>query len=149
MVPPLAEAESEAADVSNGGTIKMLRVKQRQPQTRSARPNPVLVGLLLVLAFLGHDVVMAAPASGAGPNELVRSSVPETIAPSAVAAHPHGCGVGQTMAPRTPDHQPGHSAITIIAGRLSLAALAFVPSRGVLRMQSHAPPRAVLQVFRI
>jgi hypothetical protein len=109
----------------------------------------VLVGLLLVLAFLGHDVLMAAPDASAGLNEEVRSLSPETIASSAVAAHPHGCGIGQTMAPRTPDYQPAHSAITIIVGSPTLAVLAFVPSRGVIRTQSHAPPRAVLQIFRI
>jgi hypothetical protein len=147
-VPALDEAEFEAMDVSKGGTIKVMRVMQ-QPQTRRAPPNPALVGLLLVLAFLGHDVLMAAPASGAGPSGAVRSGLPETNAPTAVAAHPHDCGVGQTMAPRAPDYQPGHSLITIIVGRPALAALAFVPIRGVTRTQSHAPPHAVLQVFRI
>jgi hypothetical protein len=71
MVPALDEAEFEAADVSNGGTIKVMRVMQRQLRTRRAPPNPVLVGLLLVLAFLGNDVLMAALASGAGLNESV------------------------------------------------------------------------------
>jgi hypothetical protein len=48
-----------------------MRVMQRQLQTRRAPPNPVLIGLLLVLAFLGNDVLMAALASGAGLNESV------------------------------------------------------------------------------
>jgi hypothetical protein len=109
-----------------------------------------LLGLLVLLAFLGHDVIMAAPAPALAAERASAAVTLDGVAPQASSPHPHGCTIGQPaalgiqivpLAQSTPAGVIDHSAFTRLTGPPSYAA--------TTQARSPTAQRAVLQVFRI
>lgn len=107
-----------------------------------------LLGLLLVLAFLSHDVIMAAPA----PALAVEHPSP-ALSQEVHALHtssPHGCAIVRPAALETQSVPLGHSALDgvfwpqILTRPAGLSLRADMPP-----VRSPTASRALLQVFRI
>ena len=128
---------------------------------RLARRGWPLVGLLLTLTLLGHDLLMAADTHAAAPadrpplDHLGTGSSTEAESESALPhspaepTHATGCEVARPAAPPTDDDGipagPGAAS-----GPTTLPALPLAPSGGSGRGKSTWPPsthRALLQVF--
>ena len=121
------------------------------PRTRPMmRGSWRFLALLMVLAFLGHDVLMAAqrPALAAE-----RPSLALTLSPleaSVVAPHPHGCAIGQTMVLKAADAPLRQSTSCVFVGHPLLTQLAGLPSHAAIaQARSPTAQRVVLQVFRL
>jgi hypothetical protein len=109
-----------------------------------------LLGVLVVLAFLGHDVIMAAPAPALAAGRASPAVTLDGVAPQASSPHPHGCTIGQPaalgirtapLAESTSSGVIDHSAFTRFTGLPSYAA--------TTQARSPTAQRAILQVFRI
>jgi len=73
-----------------------------EPRTRLTRwGSPHLLGLLVVLAFLGHDVTMAAPRQALATIRPALTPGLDSVEASAAAPHLHGCRVHQTVLLKT------------------------------------------------
>jgi hypothetical protein len=122
-----------------------------EPRMRSLRRvfRPLL-GLLVVLAFLGHDVMMATqrPTLAADrPSLALRLDAPEA---HAATPHPNGCDIGQKMALKAADGPMPPSTTYVIVGHPVLTRPAGLPSHvAVTQARSPTAQRAVLQIFRI
>jgi hypothetical protein len=108
------------------------------------------LGLLVVLAFLGHDVIMAAPSPALAAERPSLALTLTTLETQASTPHAHGCDIGRPAVFRTPEVLPRQSTTCVIirhpvllrpAGLLSYAA--------GTQARSPTAQRAVLQVFRI
>lgn len=111
-----------------------------------------LLGLLVVLAFFSHDVMMAGPIAG------VPASLPppphaltsDTVAHHAAAPHPQGCQIGQAMVLKPSARELPCLGPAAFVGHPTLTLPAVLPSRSVVtRTRSPTAQRAVLQVFRL
>jgi hypothetical protein len=110
----------------------------------------MLIGLLLAIAFLGHDVLMIAP----NPASAAENSPPTLTVGSfnlnVSHPHPHGCGIGQAAALKTPDAPLRQSITSLIIVHSVLPRPAGLPSfAAATQARSPTTQRAVLQVFRI
>jgi hypothetical protein len=112
-------------------------------------PWPFL-GLLMVLAFLGHDVIMAAPAPALAAGRASSAVTLDSAASQASSPHPHGCTIGQPaalgiqtapLAQSTSSGVIDHPALTRLTGLPTYAA--------TTQARSPTAQRAILQVFRI
>ena len=126
----------------------MSNLKPRmRPIRRVCRP---LLGLLVVLTFLGHDVMMAAPRPALDadrPSLALRFDPLEVLA---AEPHPHGCDIGQTMVLKASDRPLPHSTTDVIVGHPILFRLTGLPwNVAVTQARSPTAQRAVLQIFRI
>jgi hypothetical protein len=121
--------------------------RRTQLLTRGSWP---FLGLLVVLAFLGHDALMAAPspALAAERPSLARTlEAPETHAWNPLA---HGCEIGRAAALKTQDVTLRQSTTTVVIGHPVLLRPAGLPSYAApTQARSPTAQRAVLQVFRI
>lgn len=114
---------------------------------RVSRP---LLGLLVVLAFLGHDVMMAAPPPALAASGPARALEPDTFEAHAAAPHPDSCQIGQTMVLKPSDPPLRQSATDAIVGHPILIRLTGLPWHvAVAQARSPTAQRAVLQIFRI
>jgi hypothetical protein len=128
----------------------MIRVMSGQRAPRSAPPNPVLIGLVLVIAFVGHAVLMDAlsPAQAA-------VSAPLTLSTEADEAHvshrhQHGCEISLPAVLKDSDAPLRQSTTPVIPGHPVLVRLAgLLPTTATTQARSPAAQRALLQVFRI
>lgn len=135
----------------------------RTKQTVGRAPS-LFLSLLLVVLFLGHDVLMAAEAVAA-PSE-VASAVPHGSAAHAAAGdspathsqhpeseHPTDCGVGQSALPRSVnDLDQRVLDEAVVAFLLSPHASAAERAHCAAWEEPHWPPgtlRAFFQVYRI
>jgi hypothetical protein len=104
----------------------------------------------VVLAFLVHDALMAAPASVVAAGQPAIEHPVDSSEPHVSAPHPHGCQIGQTMVAKAPDSPLRHPIATAFVGYPAMT-----PPPGlrwhstVARMRSPTAQRAELQVFRI
>jgi hypothetical protein len=121
--------------------------RRTRPMMRGSWP---FLGLLVVLAFLGHDALMAAPSPALAAE---RPSLARTLeAPEAHAWNPlsHGCDIGQAAALKTPDVPLRQSTTAVVIGHPVLIQPAGLPSYAApTQARSPTAQRAVLQVFRI
>ena len=134
------------------------------PNARSPRQRCwPLLGLLLALAFLGHDLLMAADAKAEGSAEH-SSAAPHRAAthPEAGAAHPllietwetnhpAGCEVGRPAAPTT-GGDPDPAGLAAIDGPISATVSPLAPRLGEGWAEPTWPSgtrRALVQVYRI
>ena len=108
------------------------------------------VGLLVVLACLGHDVIMAVPSPALAAESASLALALTTLETHASTPHAHGCDIGRPAVFRAPEVLPRQSTTCVIirhpvllrpAGLLSYAA--------GTQARSPTAQRAVLQVFRI
>jgi hypothetical protein len=108
-----------------------------------------LLGLLVVLAFLGHDVIMIAPVSAVDAGELATAPIADPSVPHALASHPDSCQIGQTMVLQAPAPRLPHPMIAFVAQlrmtRLGSSLATFADTQ----VRSPTAQRAVLQIFRI
>ena len=120
------------------------------PRTRSMmRGSWRFLALLMVLAFLGHDVLMTVPppALADKPSLALRLDPVET---HAEVPHPHSCDIGQQMVLKVPDSPLRQSTTCIIVGQPILTRPAGLPSHvSVTQARSPTAQRAVLQIYRI
>ena len=118
-----------------------------RPIRRVCRP---LLGLLVVLTFLGHDVIMAVPHPALAadrPSLALRLDPLEVLA---AESHPHSCDIGQTMVLKASDAPLPHSTTDVIVGHPILTRLTGLPWHVALtQARSPTAQRAVLQIFRI
>lgn len=118
-----------------------------RPIRRVCRP---LLGLLVVLAFLGHDLIMAVPHPALAAGRPPLALEPDTLAAHAAAPHPDSCQIGQTMVLNTSDAPLRQSTTDVIVGHLVLTWSAGLPWHvAVTQARSPTAQRAVLQIFRI
>lgn len=136
-------------------------------QHRNKEGNPserwLQLGLLLVMLFVGHDVLMTreSMASPRVATEAVRLAVPSHATRDAHASsddaapeheHPEQCGVGTTALPPGLATFP-HVAQELPAGWCLDGAATPMPQRAALVWEEpHWPPdtlRALRQVYRI
>lgn len=128
------------------------------------RTPSLLLSLLLVVLFLGHDVFMAteavatpsAIASAVPHGSAVHAAAGDSLAPHSQhpeSEHPTDCGVGQTALPRS-----AHDLEQRVLGQAvvdlppSSHAPAAVRTHGAVWQEPHWPPgtrRALFQVYRI
>jgi hypothetical protein len=121
------------------------------PRTRlKMRDSWPFLGLLVVLAFLGHDVIMAAPAPALAAGRASPAVTLDGVAPQASSPHPHGCTIGQPaalgiqtapLAPSTSSGVIDHPTLTRLTGLPTYAA--------ATQARSPTAQRAILQIFRI
>jgi hypothetical protein len=121
--------------------------RRTRPMMRGSWP---FLGLLVVLAFLGHDALMATPSPALAAE---RSSLARTLeAPEARAWNPlsHGCEIGRAAALKTQDVPLRQSTTAVVIGHPVLLRPAG-PLSYAAPTQARSPTaqRAVLQVFRI
>lgn len=127
-----------------------MRGPARQRPVRSLAPTPALIGLLLVLAFLGHDVVMAAPSAALAAERPPLTLALETLEAHASNPHPDGCDIGQTAAFNAPEAPVGQPLAATMAAHPAPSRPAVLPSyTAATRARSPSEQRAVLQVFRM
>ena len=119
----------------------------RRTQRHSWGSWPCL-GLLLVLAFLSHDLIMALPVPALAverPSLVLTQDVPAIHASS-----PHGCTIVRPAALETQSVPLGHPALSGVIGQVIASHPAEMPSyAGMTQARSPTAPRALLQVFRI
>lgn len=126
-----------------------MRATSRQGPVRSPAPSPALIGLLLALAFLGHDVVMAAPSPALAAERPSPTLTPGLPEPHARSPHPHGCDIGQTASLNAPEAPVGQPLAAAMAAHPVPSRPAALPSStGATQARSPSAQRAVLQVFR-
>jgi hypothetical protein len=122
-----------------------------------------LLGFLLVLSFLGHDLLMAAetaavplPETGTAhhsSNRHAPSGEPPTLQTDGpVSEHPENCRIGQSAVPRSGDPferaDRDFIAPDCVVGTIATSAQA----GAFLWQEPHWPPgtlRALFQVYRI
>jgi hypothetical protein len=120
-----------------------------RPMKRGSR---ALLGLLMVLAFLGHDVIMAVqhPALAVDRPSLALGLEPDTFEAHATAPYPDSCQIGQVMVLKAPDAALWHSTAGVIVGHPILTRLTGLPwNVAVTHARSPTAQRAVLQIFRL
>lgn len=114
------------------------------------RGSGLVLGLLVVLAFLGHDVIMATPHPALAAENPTLALTVNALQPHASTPVSHGCDIGRPAVLKAPDALPRQSTTAVIvvhpivvrpAGRPSYAA--------ATQARSPTAQRAVLQVFRI
>ena len=108
-----------------------------------------LLGLLVVLAFLGHDVIMVAPVSAVDAGELATAPIADPSVPHALASHPDSCQIGQTMVLQAPAPRLPHPMIAFVAQRRITRSGPVLPTSAVTEARSPTAQRAVLQIFRL
>ena len=123
-----------------------------------------LVGLLLALAFLGHDLLMAADAKAEGsadhsPAVHHRTAIhPETDAADPLRIeswetnHPAGCEVGMLAAPPTGGDPDLLAGLAAIDGPITATVAPLAHCPGAAWGEPTWPPgtrRALVQVYRI
>jgi hypothetical protein len=104
--------------------------------------------LLLVLAFLSHDLIMATPAPAVAaqrPSLALTQDAPAIHAPS-----PHGCMIVRPAALETQKAPLGHPTLSGVMEHGIASHPYGLPScAGVTQARSPTAPRALWQVFRI
>ena len=114
------------------------------------RVSRALLGLLVVLAFLGHDVMMAVPRPALAADKPSLALRLDTLEASAAAPHPHGCDIGQTMVLKATDAPLPPSTTDVIVGHPILIRLTGLPWHvAITQARSPTAQRAVLQIFRL
>jgi hypothetical protein len=107
------------------------------------------LALLMVLAFLGHDVMMVAPVSAVDPGESASALIADPPAPHVVASHPDNCQIGQMMVLEAPPPRLPHPIIAfVVQPRPTRPGLSLATSAAT-QARSPTAQRAVLQIFRI
>jgi len=130
---------------------------------RIAQPPVWLAGLLIVVALLGHDLLMAAPVAhaveAAAETDHRQHSAAQALG-DVTGADPHGhhesphptsCGIGG-MARLQPVDQLGVPELSTVASIATCQPPASAPTRAFLWEEPRWPPgtrRALLQVYRI
>ena len=129
---------------------------------RIVQPSLWLQGLLIVLALLGHDLLMAshAPVAAMAPTSVIHQHSPADAMVDMTAAlqhgqrespHPSVCGIGGTALFPSVD-QLGVPDLTAAAAIAASHFPASAHSRTLLWEEPRWPPgthRALLQVYRI
>jgi hypothetical protein len=118
-----------------------------RPMQRVSRP---LLGLLVVLTFLGHDVMMTVPHPALAADGPSLALEPDTFEAHAAAPHPESCQIGQTMVLKASDPPLRQSTTDAIVGHPILIRPTGLPWHvAVAQARSPTAQRAVLQIFRI
>jgi hypothetical protein len=125
------------------------------------RPWPLL-GLLLVVAFLGHDVLMAAEATAERPHAVAHYDHGAPAHTGATAAlpfhgpppeHPTNCRVGQSAVARSGDALRTANLDTVpVPGTVAIIATLAAHGGASVWQEPRWPPgtlRALFQVYRI
>jgi hypothetical protein len=108
------------------------------------------LGLLVVLAFLGHDFSMAAQSQARAAERPSLAFALTTLETHASAPHAHGCDIGRPAAFKAPEVLPLQSTTCVIIRHPVLLRPAGLPSYAAgTQARSPTAQRAVLQVFRI
>jgi hypothetical protein len=107
------------------------------------------VALLLVLAFVGHDVAMALPTPSVVAVELPVAGSPEISELHAATPHPHGCQVVQEMVLKADGPELPRPLAIAFGGYPVLPRLRGPLLRDAREARPPTAERSVLQVFRI
>jgi hypothetical protein len=143
------------SEVTVGAT--MGRTPRQSVMSNAGRRTQLLMrgswpflGLLVVLAFLGHDALMAAPSpalAAESPSLAHTLEAPETHVWNPLS---HGCDIGQAAALKTQDVPLRQSTTVVVIGHPVLIQPAGLPPYAApTQARSPTAQRAVLQVFRI
>jgi hypothetical protein len=123
-----------------------------------------LLGLLFVVAFVGHDLLMAGEVAAAPPNEVgsahhrsgAHASRSDTHAPQThepTPEHPDTCLIGQSAVARSPDSfECGDQDLVISEGIVAGFVSPYGDDGAFLWEEPHWPPgtlRALFQVYRM
>jgi hypothetical protein len=133
----------------NGRTREAMAATGRQSRLRMGWSLRPWLGLIVVFAFLGHDVVMTTPITAMTAQGPALAETGDPPVSHAVAAHPDNCQIGQTMvlqaaAPRLP-----HPMIMFVAQLWITPPGPSLATSAVTQVRSPTAQRAVLQIFRI
>ena len=107
------------------------------------------LGLIVVFAFLGHDVVMTTPVSAMTAPELAHAETGDRPVSHVVAPHSEGCQIGQVMVLEAPPHRLPQLATAFVAQLRMTRSDPVLPTSAVPGARSPTAQRAVLQIFRI
>lgn len=124
------------------------RVPQRPTIWRLA---VAIASLTIVLAFLGHDLAMAATATAHAESVTMHPGAATEVAHLTSSSHPEACGIGPGTVLKEAEQGLPHAESAVSGASLT----SFLPARGSVsrrilnRTRSPAAPRALLQVFRI
>jgi hypothetical protein len=108
------------------------------------------MGLLLLIAFFGHDILMAAPRPAHAAERPSLSLTPGALAPHASSPHPQGCEINRPAVLKTPDAPPLQPTTPAMIVHTVLSRPVGLPSHtAATQARSPTAQRAVLQIFRI
>jgi hypothetical protein len=113
---------------------------------RSLRP---WLGLIVVFAFLGHDVVMTTPISAMTAQGPAHAETRDPPVSHVVAPHSEGCQIGQVMVLEAPPHRLPQQTTAFVAQFRMTRSGPVLPISAVTGARSPTAQRAVLQIFRI
>jgi hypothetical protein len=120
------------------------------PRTRlMMRGSWRFLALLMVLAFLGHDVMMVAGVSPVDAGESASALIADPSAPHAVASHLDNCQVGQMMVLEAPPPRLPHLMIAFVAQLRMTPPGPSLATSADTQVRSPTAQRAVLQIFRL
>jgi len=117
-----------------------------RPKMRGYWP---FLALLMVLAFLAHDIMMVVPVSAVDAGESASALIADLSASHAVAPHPDNCQVGQMMVLERPAPRLPHLMIALVAQLRMTRPGPSQATTAVTQARSPTAHRAVLQVFRL
>lgn len=110
---------------------------------------PVL-GFIVVLAFLGHDIIMATPNPALAEESPTLALAQDALLPHASTPMSHGCDVGRPAMLKAPDALPRQSTTSSITAQVIVSRPAGLPPyAAATQTRSPTAQRAVLQVFLI
>lgn len=133
----------------NGQAREAMGATGRQSGLRMGRSLGPWLGLIVVFAFLGHDLVITTPLSAMtaqGPAHVETGDPPVS---HVVAPHSEGCQIGQVMVLKGPPHRLPQLLTAFVAQFRMTRSGPVLPNSAVSSARSPTAQRAVLQVFRI
>jgi hypothetical protein len=107
------------------------------------------LGLIVVFAFLGHDVVMTTPVSAMTAQGAAHAETGDPPVSHVVAPHSEGCQIGQVMVLEAPVQRLPQLATAFVAQLRMTRSGPVLPTSAVAGARSPTAQRAVLQIFRI
>jgi hypothetical protein len=107
------------------------------------------LGLIVVFAFLGHDVLMTTPVSAMTAQGASHAETGDPPMSHGAPPHSEGCQIGQVMVLEAPAHRLPQLATAFVAQLRMTQSSPVLPTSAVTGTRSPTAQRAVLQIFRI
>lgn len=136
-------------------SIREQATRVRAWRSRSGNGRWLVVGLLVVLAFLGHDLLMAVPVGAVAPNTPAPAATSHTVARHSPVPHPTACQIGQSVVMMVRQADDSLLELERLSATAFIGALAeiwqhsSVSAAIVAPTRSPAVRRAFLQIYRM